>query len=317
MTDWIASTCSRITDLLTRQGRADLASDLRRVVEVIDLQEVNALMLPDAEKIIDDLAGVETIHELFDQLFAINRVFNIENCSLFVIEEGSGRSYPVRLLTTNSGEWVDFHIKNDIFNTEFAMKKSKELESSFYYNRSEYYSDNMRDYISVSKSYDLGISSYTSIVNLDNNDKIGLLGYSNQAYDDFVERFDRIKGDFEEVAYSVAEALYAVSSGAENPTQLTPDQLRLLRAVSIGSTPEELSTIDFAFGSLETVEKSVLEVLGARTLAEAAVKATQNGVLSSTPLMRNEVFSAGASAERICRLNVTPLERHAGRLRTS
>lgn len=317
MTDWITSTCSRIMDLLTRQGRADLASDLRRVVEVIDLQEVNALMLPDAEKIIDNLADVETISDLFDQLIAVNMAFGIENCSVFVIEEGSGRSYPVRLLTTHSREWVDLFIENDTFNTDILMKNSKESLSSFYYHKLNDNNEKIKELSRLSAACDLGVSIYASIVKLDNNDKIGLLGYSNQAYDDFVERFDRIRGDFEEVAYAVAEVLYAVSGGAENPTQLTPDQLRLLRAVSIGSTLEELSTIDFAFGSLETVEKSVLEILGARTLAEAAVKATQNGVLSSTPLMRNEVFSAGASAERTCRLNVTSLERHAGRLRVS
>ena len=157
------------------------------------------------------------------------------------------------------------------------------------------------------KSFGIGQSGYTSIVNLENGDKIGIFACTNQIYSKFIDNFYIIKDDFEEVSHYLAEAFSIISGNSKRSTQLTPDQLRLLRAISIGSTFEELTTIEFAFGSLETVEKSVLEVFEARTLAEAAVRAAQNGILSSTPLMRNEIFSTAASVQHYKEPNVTPI----------
>lgn len=307
MANWIANTFSRTIDLLTRQGRADLASDLKRVAEVIDIQDINALMLPDAEKIIESLTDIQTMQELGDQLTAVAKAFDLKYCSMVVIEETSGHTYPVRLLTNYPTEWIDYYISNNCSTYDPIVTESLKSYTSFFWKSPELLENKEKTFMDKAQSYGIGYSGYTSIVKLENGDKIGVSGCADQSYAAFNERFFRTKEDFEEVSYYLSEAFSIISGNSQRSEQLTPDQLRLLRAISIGSTFEELATIEFAFGSLETVEKSVLEVFEARTLAEAAVRAAQNGILSSTPLMRNEIFSTAASVEHYQQPNVTPI----------
>lgn len=307
MTDWIVSTFSRTIDLLTRQGRADLASDLKRITTVIDIEDIDALLIPEAETLIETISDVESIHEFGSILHNLVEIFDISHCSITVVSENSGTYYPARFITTYPSEWIELYVKNGFFSIDPVISRCLSHKKGFYWNSVHTSSEREERFLEISREIGISSTGYTSVVPLEGNDQFGIHACAADSPDEFARRFERYRSDFEQIAYALATAFSGLSGGIGDPTSLTPDQLRLLRAVAMGSTPKELATIDFTFGSFDTVQKSVLETFGARTLAEAAVRATRSSILSASPLMRNEIFSFGSLIKPTRRSNIVSL----------
>ena len=189
MANWITNTFSRTIDLLTRQGRADLASDLKRVAEVINIQGINALMLSDAEKIIESLTDIETMHELGDLLNTVVKTFDLNFCSIAVIKETSGHTYPVRFLTNYPNEWIEYYISNNCYTYDPVIIDSQASYTSFFWKSPELLEKAEKTFMDKAKSFGIGQSGYTSIVNLENGDKIGIFACTNQIYSKFIDNF--------------------------------------------------------------------------------------------------------------------------------
>ena len=292
MAAWIERTLFRTIELLARQGQAGLASEIKRISEIIDITEVEAFLLPQAETIIESIIESDSINTLGSHLDKICEIFQVKHCSLVVIEENSTNSYPIRVITNYPRDWIDSYIDYRFIDIDPATSRSKNSLYSFFWKPNSSISEKGKVFFERAASFGIGSTGYTSIIKTKSGDKFGFHVCTDEKYEEFISRFSSLRFDFEKVAFNLCESFCNIVMFRIEDVYLTPDQLRLLRAVSIGASNIELSDLEFSYGSLETVTKSTLQTLKSKTLTEAAVRAARSGILSSTPIDKSEVFSA-------------------------
>lgn len=107
----------------------------------------------------------------------------------------------------------------------------------------------------------------------------------------FFQKFRKYEFDFLEVFRFFTEAYSEILLDRRPETfRITRDHARILRALAHGASHDDLTKLTFDSGDFQTVRKSLLETLQAKTLEQAAMIAVKINLLDSTPVDLNEVL---------------------------
>lgn len=313
MSAWIMEALSQAIETLNEVGKFQTASDLRRLIDVADLESLDILRSAAADHLVGVISGAKSYSELRAALSALCHTFRLSHATVHLVSEKSGITYDSKVITTYPDSWVDEYFERNYFDIDPVVEACEQRKEGFNWsslNKSDALTD---QFLAAANAAGIGPSGYTFIVEAEEGDRIALSVVSERSEEEFLEQLLEIESDLAHVAHFVSRSFAsAAARGRPSTANLTPDHLRLLRAASAGADDRELAKIPFAFGSAKTVEKSICELFRTKTLLEAAVLAARLGLLDETPLFRNEVFTNGRDrklAQRHTLDNVTSISR--------
>ena len=306
MIGWVEASLYEAIDCLTRVGKNDLASDLNRLLDTLDFDDLEVFRNPASEAIADRLLEVSTFPDLVDLLRQFSEAIGVAHCTLHVVSELPSTAFTTRALTTYPEEWVTRYFNRRYFNIDPVHRASATAESGFFWDTLEVTDPNVLAFYHDAKSRGIGPSGYTLPIITERGDKIAISVSSPEDREAFRERIRHVEQDLMTVGFCITEAFSRLAS-EDRPTDfaLTDDQMVILRAVAMGLGEEEMRSQTYLYGSYATLERSICSLFRTRTVAQAAIVAARVGLLTNAPLTKADIL-IGSSQMPVNRMVSTP-----------
>ncbi len=281
---------------LRDRARIDLASDLGRLLDTLDFDEIEVFRNPATEAIADELLRVSTFPDLVDLLRQFSEAIGVAHCTLHVVSEVPSTAFTTRALTTYPDEWVTRFINRRYFTIDPVSRASVAAESGFFWDTLDVSSPPVLAFYHDAKAHGIGPSGYTLPIITERGDKIAISVSSPEEREAFRERIGHVEQDLLTVGFCITEAFSRLAS-EDRPTVFTPtdDQMSILRAVAMGADEGELRTGKYLYGSYITLERSICSLFRTKTVAQAAIVAARVGLLTNAPLTKSDIMVGSSS----------------------
>jgi hypothetical protein len=296
MIGWVEASLYEAIDCLARSGKNHLASDLGRLLETLDFDELEVLRSPASEAIADALLEVGTFPDLVELLRQFSEAIGVAHCTLHVVSEAPSSAFSTRALTTYPEEWVTRYVNRRYFQIDPVVRASHTADSGYFWDTLDVSEPPVRAFYHDAKNHGVGPSGFTLPIITERGDKICISVSSPDDRESFRERIRHYEEDLLAVGFCITEAFSRLAS-EDRPTVFTPteDQMAILRAVAMGADEEELRSRDYLYGSYSTLERSILNLFRTRTVAQAAVVAARVGLLTNSPLTKADILVGSSS----------------------
>jgi hypothetical protein len=110
MIGWVQASLYEAIDCLARGGKNDLASDLSRLLNTLDFDDLEVFRSPVSEAIADALLEATTFPDLVDLLKRFSEAIGVAHCTLHVVNEVPSTAFSTRALTTYPDDWVTKYV---------------------------------------------------------------------------------------------------------------------------------------------------------------------------------------------------------------
>ena len=291
MIGWVEASLYEAIDCLARSGKNHLASDLSRLLETLDFDELEVMRSPASETIANALLEVSNFPDLVELLRQFSEAIGVAHCTVHVVSEAPTSAFSTRVLTTYSEEWVTRYVNRRYFLLDPVVRASDTAEAGYFWDTLEVSEPPVLAFYHDAKAHGVGPSGYTLPIITERGDKIAISVSSPLERDAFRERIRHYEQDLLAIGFSITEAFSRLASD-DRPSVFTPsdDQMEILRAVAMGADVEELQARDYLYGSYTTLERSICSLFRTRTVAQAAVVAARVGLLTNAPLTKADIL---------------------------
>ena len=295
MIGWVEASLYETINCLTRLGRNDLASDINRLLDTLDFDELEVFRNPVSEAVADQLLEVSTFPDLVDLLRQFSKAIGVSHCTLHVVSELPSTSFTTRALTTYPEEWVKRYFNRRYYAIDPVHRAAATAASGFFWDTLEVSDPSTLAFYHDAKAHGIGPSGYTLPIITERGDKIAISASSSEDRESFRDRIHHVEQDLLTVGFSITEAFSRLASeGRPTEFSLTDDQMGILRAVAMGAGIEELAEASYLYGSYSTLERSICTMFRTRTITQAAIIAARVGLLTNAPLTKADIL-VGAS----------------------
>jgi hypothetical protein len=291
MIGWVEASLYEAIDCLARAGRNHLASDLSRLLETLDFDELEVMRSPASEAIADALLEVSTFPDLVDSLRQFSEAIGVTHCTLHVVSEAPSSAFTTRVLTTYPEEWVTRYVNRRYILIDPVFRTSQTADRGFFWDTLNVSEPPVRAFYHDAKTHGIGPSGYTLPILTERGDRIAISVSSPLEREAFRECIRHFEEDLLAIGFCITEAFSRLASD-DRPSVFTPtdDQMEVLRAVAMGADVEELKARDYLYGSYTTLERSICSLFRTRTVAQAAVVAARVGLLTNAPLTKADIL---------------------------
>ena len=306
MIGWAEASLYEAIECLTRSGRNDLASDLNRLLDTLDFDDLEVFRNPISEAIADAMLEVSTFPDLVDLLRQFSEAIGVAHCTLHVVSEVPTTNFTTRALTTYPEEWVARFVNRRYFLIDPVSRACEKADAGFFWDTLEVTTPAVLAFYHDAKAHGIGPSGYTLPIITERGDKIAISVSSPEDREAFRERIRHVEQDLLGVGFCITEAFSRLAS-EDRPTEfaLTDDQMAILRAVAMGAGDEELRAASYLFGSYSTLERSICTIFRTRTITQAAILAARVGLLTNAPLTKADIL-VGSSRAPTSRVVTSP-----------
>lgn len=322
MCGWAEDALQEAIELLARTGRNDLASDLMRIVESIDFDDLEVLRCPGCDQIAGEVLEAGSFGTLVDLLGRFAETVGVGHCTLHVVTEAPTTEFTTKVLTTYPGEWIARYIQKRYSLVDPVARACLKAERAFHWDDLEREAPLLRAFWDDAAQHGVGPAGYTIPIITDRGDRVAVSICASENEEAFREAIHRYETDLHSLAVCFVDAFCRLAS-EDRPTSFNPtdDQLAILRAIAMGAGEDELTARGFEEGSYRTIERSICALFRTKTVAQAAVLAARVGILVDAPLTKADILAAsgrtatgrvmispnGASLRRLVRMrNAAP-----------
>jgi Autoinducer binding domain len=261
MIGWVEASLYEAINCLTRVGKNHIASDLNRLLDTLDFDELEVFRNPASEAIADQLLEVSTFPDLVELLRQFSEAIGVSHCTVHVVSELPSAAFTTRGLTTYSDEWVTRYFNRRYAMIDPVLRESATAEGGFFWDTLEVSDPNTLAFYHDAKAHGVGPSGYTLPVITERGDKIAISISSPEDREAFRDRVRHVEQDFLSVGFCITEAFSRLAS-EDRPSDfvLTDDQMMILRAVAMGAGVEELHKATYLYGSYTTLVECALRI---------------------------------------------------------
>ncbi|MEM1149367.1 MAG: autoinducer binding domain-containing protein [Pseudomonadota bacterium] len=302
-------------DLLAHSGRADLASDLHRVLETSDFSDTEMLRSAEADQLLNSIVEADMTSDLILALEQLRDILAVDHCTVHIVKEAPGHFFRTRVLTTYPDSWIERYVSAKFDMLDPVLSYSQMVSEGFFWDEMETTAPVIKSFFQEAGKFGIGPSGHTTLVTTETGEIFGLSVTSTMDQEAFRMHLDRNLPDITVLASYLSEAFVRLLSNAERSRiQLSNDQILVLRGIAEGMTWEEVSEIADKFGSFQEVARSICEAFDTNTIVQAAIYAARLGLLDVPPLTIRNVFTAtsrGTDGELFQADNIASLRRWA------
>lgn len=293
MSTWIESSIEDAIVALTRAGDSEIAASLLRLLDEPELKTIQLYKNPAVADIADAVFDSDSLDDLYDRLKDVVAIFGINHCTIHCVRERTAAFLPTKVLTTFSQDWSAEYVQKRYWTLDPVIARCLAGGGVFFWDELDcQQSPAVKAFMQVAAGRGVGPSGITLATDNAYGATIAVSFASKEDPVAFRRAFTPKLSDFTDIAGLLVEVFSDVGcqkSGVLNDA-LTDDQFKVLRAVATGRTMAEIDAFHFTYGSLATIEKSILMNLGARTLAQAAAIATKRGLLEDLPYYEEDIY---------------------------
>lgn len=291
MIGWVEASLYEAIDCLARSGKNHLASDLTRLLETLDFDELEVMRSSASEAIADALLEVQTFPDFVDLLRQFSEAIGVAHCTIHVISEAPSSAFSTRVVTTYPEDWVSRYVDRRYYLLDPVLCACREAESGFYWDTLDMAEPAVCAFYRDARAHGIGPSGYSLPILTERGDRIAISVSADLSRDVLRERIGHVEEDLLSVGFCITEAFSRLAS-EDRPSVLTPteDQIEVLRAVAMGADDADLRARNYLYGSYVTLERSICTLFRTRTIAQAAVLAARAGLLTNSPLTRSDIM---------------------------
>lgn len=292
MMDWAEGSMREAIDLLGRSGRDDLASDLGRLLTVIDFEDLEVLRSPELDRIATEILEAQALPELAELLGQVSETLGVAHTTLHVISEAPLTNFSTKVLTTYPDKWVTRYVDRRHFLIDPVHRACLSGEAGFFWGGLERSAPVLRSFWADAIAHGVGPSGYSRPLTTDRGDRLALSICSEEEETRFRDRILRYESDLFCLGIFLTEVFSRLASD-HRPTAFNPtdDQFAILRAIAMGVDESELEHRTYQFGSYKTLKRSICELFHTKTVAQAAVLAARIGLLADAPLTKADILA--------------------------
>ena len=325
MIGWVQASLYEAIDSLARSGKNHLASDLGRLLESLDFDDIEVLRSAVSERVADALLEASTFPDLVDLLRQFAEAIGVTHCTLHVVRETPTSSFSTRALTTYPEDWVSRYVERRYFTVDPVYRESLTCDNGYFWEDLDVSNPQVRAFCQDARAHGVGPAGYTLPIITERGDKIAISVSAADDREGLRATIRHYEADLLTVGFSLTEAFSRLASD-ERPADFAPtdDQLSILRAVAMGVEEGELRARSYLYGSYVTLERSICTLFRTKTVAQAAVVAARVGLLTNSPITKADILvgskrsptfrvdaqSSATAVRRMIRMrNVGPVER--------
>lgn len=293
MSAWIESSIRDAVIALTRAGDSEVAASLVRLLDEPELKGIQLYRNPAVADLADAIFDSDCLDDLYGRLTELTALFGVAHCTVHCVRERAAAFLTSKVLTTFAPDWIAEYVYKRYWAVDPVIARCLAGPGVFFWDELEDQpSPTVRAFMTVAASRGVGPSGITFTTDNSQKNTIAVSLASPEEPEEFRRRFASKLSDFTDIAGLLIEVFSDVTrqtNGIVTDT-LSDDQLKVLRAVASGRTMTEISSYHFTYGSLATIERSILMNMGARTLAQAAAMATKRGLLEDLPYYEEDIY---------------------------
>jgi hypothetical protein len=299
MSTWIEASLSDAVAALVRSGEKEIAAALGRLLGEPELRELQLYRAPRVAALADEIYDCDSLDALYDRLPAVADAFGATHCTIHCVRDRGATVFSKRVLTTYSDAWVKEYVAKRYATVDPVMTRSFGEPGMFFWDELPRTSPMTGYFLEKAAAHGVGPSGVTLVSSdaEDNRIAVTLAASSDPAA--FRQAFRPRLSDFADLAPLMIEvfAEFARARPVQAPIP-TDDQLKVLRALMCGQSLEEIRRRHIAYGSFDTLVRSILRTFGARTLHQAAALAARMGVLEDLPYFEDDIHQLQRDPER-------------------
>ena len=214
MIGWVEASLYEAINCLTRLGKNDLASDLNRLLNTLDFDELEVFRNPASEAIADRLLEVSTFPDLVDLLRQFSEAIGVAHCTLHVVSELPSTAFTTRALTTYPEEWVTRYFDRRYHQIDPVVCASTTAEGGFFWDTLPVGDPGTLAFYHDAKAHGVGPSGYTLPIITERGDKIAISVSSPEDREAFRERIRHVAQDLHSVGFCITEAFSRLAGPA-------------------------------------------------------------------------------------------------------
>ena len=306
MIGWVEASLYEAINCLTRLGKNDLASDLNRLLDTLDFDELEVFRNPASEAIADRLLEVSTFPDLVDLLRQFSEAIGVAHCTLHVVSELPSTAFTTRALTTYPEEWVTRYFDRRYHQIDPVVCASVTAEGGFFW-----------DTLAGRRPRHAGLLPRRQGAR---RRPLGL----HPADHHRARRQDRHLGQLARGPRGLPRAHPPRRAGPAQrrllhhrgllPPRLRgpPDRVRADRRPDghpprggDGRRRRGAAPASYLYGSYSTLERSICTIFRTRTITQAAILAARVGLLTNAPLTKADIL-VGSSRAPTSRVVTSP-----------
>jgi hypothetical protein len=291
VSNWIEASLRNAVLALTRSGEIDIAADLGRLLDEPELRSLRLFRSPQAADLADRLYDCEDIDALAGLLDAVCATFAVAHCTIHRVRERHVGAYGTRVLSSYPAEWISEYIARRYVSVDPVVARALQEQGTFFWDEAVRDDPVSTDFLRAAAGHGIGPAGITRVAENAAGDTVAVSLSLPIGHDAFRHVFGPKLPDFEEIAGLIIEVFSELTcSYVPEDRALTDDQLKMLKALASGRSPAELEALPVSYGSLATLEKSILQSLGATSLFQAVARAAQLRLLEIVPLAEEDVY---------------------------
>ena len=217
----------------------------------------------------------------------------LSHCTLHVISEAASTNFSTKVLTTYPEAWISRYVDRRYFAIDPVGPACFTTDYGFFWDRFDRNAPVARTFWEDSAAHGIGPAGYTRPIVTERGDRLAISVSSRLDPDTFRDRFERYEDDLFNLGIYLADSFCRLASD-DRPDTFNPtdDQLRILRALALGVTEDDLRQRSYQYGSYATLERSICTLFRTKTVVQAAILATRIGLLADAPLTKADILAA-------------------------
>ena len=267
-----------------------LERDIIRIRDTILSCDVYAFRDIKLELVANDIAEETEVSRLPQHLWEVAIRSGFQNASLFVLEQGRGSQFKSRVCSSYPENWRARYIEQKYQFIDPVVSMALVRDAAFKFSEAKGTSSIEAEFWADAEKYGVGTNGLAIPVRLECEALIVVTFATSVDMQLADARCDEHLSDLSIVAQLAAEAFSCLGRSQPNPNaQLSQDELRYLHILVTSDDPSEARLIKTTFGSIKSIEHSIREKLGVKTILQAVAIASKKNFFDEVDFSASDI----------------------------
>jgi hypothetical protein len=291
MSDWVHDSLTHTIGCLREVGLIDLASDMERLLDSGELENLRLYRNGEIEAIAASTEDLGDEGELAGLLRRVAGLLSLRHATIHVVQETGNVTFSPKVVTTYPAEWIQRYVDRGYAKIDPVFPLAAERDAGFYWDEIDGNNPIVASFFQDARAFGVGRSGYTLPMRIWSNVKVALSVTSDLSAADFRAAFAPHRSDLEYLAEDLITAFCELAAQEFPPERHPPErQLRILHGLAHGRTLAELGRV-LGVEDMESESRSICDFYQARTLLQAAMTCMRLNHLDDLKFDRSQIAS--------------------------
>ena len=272
--------------------------DLRRVISLIEDREFYSFRTAVLEDLASEIVECTDLEELSTLMWNVATGCGFEHATVFVLRQGDGVAFRTRISTSYPLNWVERYQTKSYQFQDPVVAHAQTCDTAFLFHELSTDSPMTRAFWEDAEAHGVGRNGICQAFSFSSGTRIGVSFASAKSDEEFLHTVALNATDALCLAQIGAEAfVYLARISQPSSPSLTAAELRFLHLLVTADDPQDAMSVTPGFGSNKSLQASIREKLGVKTIVQAVALASAHRWFDDLPYDVQDVARATADPE--------------------